>query len=107
MAEADRDKIRSEIEKVDAAALLPHHHRGALLILDPDTDLLDTAVAIASDDANVVAALVAEGSLVKPTLSQLADWCVDLERRFQFVILQPYVLAQILPKDTGRPAVKA
>ena len=95
-----RAKLRSEIEAVDAATLVPHHRRDALLVLEPSVDLLDTAVAIASDDVSVVTGLVADGRLTKPSLGELADWCVDLELRFQFVIVQPFVLAQKLPKSS-------
>lgn len=89
-----REKLRGEIQVVDASSLLPHQRRGALLIAQRSVDILDVAVAIASDDASRVAALVEEGSVYKPSLGQLADWCVDTELRMQFVILQPYVLAQ-------------
>jgi hypothetical protein len=96
IAEDLRSKLRSEIASVDATALLPHHRRGALLMLSPDQDLLEVAVAIASDDARAVSALVEKQALSRPTLGQLADWCVAADQRFQFVILQPYVLAQAL-----------
>ena len=89
-----REKLRAEIASVDAAALVPHHRRGALLVLSPDEDLLGAAVAIAADDTEAVAALVKRDALTKPSLGQLADWCVDTGLRFDFVILQPYVLAK-------------
>jgi len=68
--------------------------------------MLEAAVAIAEDDSETVATLVEQGKLVKPSLGQLADWCVDAAQRFQFVILQPYVLAQPLPRksDTAAPS---
>lgn len=90
-------KLRSEILVADAKSLLPHHRRDALLIAELEVDLLAVAVAIASDETDLVAELLSEKKLYKPSLAQLADWCVDLERRFQYVILQPYVLAQVLP----------
>lgn len=95
---AVRDTIRSQIHTVDATALLPHHRRSALLVLDPTVDLLDAAVTIAKNDTAAVAALIEAGTLARPSLSDLADWCVDTELRFQFAIVQPYVLAQRLPK---------
>lgn len=92
-----RDKLRGEIAAIDAPALLPHHRRGALMILAAEVDLLDTAHAVATDDAKTIAALIDGGMLYKPSLAQLADWCVDAGLRLQFVIVQPYVLAQPLP----------
>ncbi len=93
-----RDKLRGEIEVSAAKSLLPHHRRDALLIVVLEVDILDVAVAIARDEAETVAQLLAEKKVYKPTLAQLADWCVDLELRLQYVILQPYVLAQVVQR---------
>jgi len=93
-----RDKLRIEILEVDAAALVPHHHRGGLFVLTAGRDILDVAVAIAEDAVDELEALMARGELVRPSAAQLAEWCVDTAQRFQFVILQPYVLAQALPR---------
>jgi len=97
MSDEVRDKLLAEVQAVDATALLPHHRRSALFILAPEVDLVDTAAAMASDDASVLAKLIEDGAITRPSLGQLADWCVDSEQRFQFVIVQPYVLAQPLP----------
>ncbi len=94
-----RTKLREEVQAVDAATLVPHHRRGALLILAQRVDLVDTAVAIGADNADLVGKLIDQGMLSRPSLGQIADWCVDLELRFQFVIVQPYVLAQVLPRQ--------
>ncbi len=92
-----RAKLRGEISHVSADALLPHHRRGALVVAAADLDLLDAAVAIAEDDVDAVTDFIESGRLAKPSLGDLASWCVDEERRFQFVIVRPYVLAQRLP----------
>jgi hypothetical protein len=103
MAEQDlREKLRGDIEVAEATHLLPHHRRDALLILLEELDILDVAVAIAEDQSEQVGALLAEKKLYKPSLAQLADWCVDLELRFQYVILQPYVLAQVVGSPDSR-----
>lgn len=101
-AQAIREKLRAEVYPTHAPELIAHHRRGALLILAPDADLLDAAVAIAQDDQPAVKALVDAQKLGKPSLSDLADWSVDAAQQLQVVILQPYVLAQLLPK--GEPA---
>lgn len=93
-----RAKLAAEVCATGAADLLPHHRRGALIVLDPVVDLLDTAVAIARDNQVAVAELIAAGQLNKPSLAQLADWCVDTALQLQFVIVQPYVVAQLLPR---------
>jgi hypothetical protein len=83
---------------VDAAALLPHPRRGALLVLSGEHDLLAVAEAIARDDSDTVSLLLESGRLVRPSLSDVADWCVDEAQRLQFLIIQPFVIAQLLPR---------
>ena len=99
MSEELREKLKSDVQATGAPELLPHHRRGALFMVREDVDILDAAVAIASDEAATVEALINDGKLFKPSLAELSDWCVDLDLRFQFVILQPYVLAQALNKE--------
>ena len=94
MASDLRDKLRGEVQLAAASELLPHHRRGGLLVLQAQTDLLDVAEAIASDALDRVSGYIDAGHIFKPSLAQLADWCVDTSIRFQVVILQPYVLAQ-------------
>lgn len=102
-----REKLRAEIASVDAAALVPHHHRGALFVLETAADILDVALAIAEDDSATIEALLADGRLRRPSSAELADWCVDGALRFQFVILQPFVLAQpILPVAKAPESLK-
>lgn len=97
MAEQNlREKLRGEIQVVDAATLLPHHRRDALLIVKVALDILEVALALANDDSARVAAWIEDQEVYKPSLAQLSDWCVDLDLRLQFVILQPYVLAQVV-----------
>lgn len=98
-AQTIREKLRAEVYPTRAPDLIAHHRRGALLVLSPDADLLDAAVAIAQDNQATVKKLIDGQHLGKPSLSDLADWSVDPELRLQVVILQPYVLAQLLPKD--------
>ncbi len=99
-ADLDKEKLRTEIQAASAADLLPHHRRDALFIVRTDVDFLDAAMAIGSDEAELVVKWLTDGGLYRPSLAQLSDWCVDLELRFQFVILQPYVLAQPIETPT-------
>jgi hypothetical protein len=101
--DALREKLKADIQPTPAAELLPHHRRDALFVVHADVDILDVAVAIATDNAAEVEAWVQASKLYKPSLAELSDWCVDLELLFQFVILQPYVLAQpILVVDQSK-----
>lgn len=96
---AIRAKLSAEVNSVDAEGLLPHQRRQGLLMLAPERDLLDAAMAIATDQTETVRSLTGSGALYKPSLAQMADWVVDRSLRFQFVVVQPYVLAQQILRD--------
>jgi hypothetical protein len=94
--DALRDKITAEILPCDWAALRPHHQRQALFLVSPDLDLVEAALAVAANRADRVEAWLTVGRLGRPQAS-MAD--VLKAGRFQFVIVQPFVLAQLLPSS--------
>ncbi len=91
-----RDKITAEVLPCDWAALRPHHARDALFLVSPDLDLVEAAVAVATNRADRVEVWLTVGRLGRPTPEMLDDL---VGARFQFVIVQPFVLAQLLPSD--------
>ena len=84
MAAGVRDKLRSEVLSSYWEDLAPHQARGALLLLAPELDLLDAAEAMAHDDTARVSA------------GEAAQLEATEDLRFQFVVVQPWVLAQAL-----------
>ncbi len=101
MSEASRPKLRAEIQHVDWPALLPHAERGALVLVDTALDLLDVAVAVANDDAAQVRQWLEATQLKRCDPANEASVLAPL--RFQFVIVQPYVLAQTIPHEPEEP----
>jgi hypothetical protein len=95
-----RNKLRREVMSSHWEDLAPHQQRGALLLLAPALDLLDVAVAIAGDDKERVTALLKGGQLRRAGEADRARYEHDADEvsevRFQFVIVQPWVLAQAL-----------
>ncbi|HEY9729787.1 MAG TPA: DUF2288 domain-containing protein [Chroococcales cyanobacterium] len=93
--------LRSELaESLDEAEwnwLKPHVQRDAVVVVDRALDLLDVGVAIAGDDVLSVQHWISEQLIRKPSPEQLSDWNGDQTRRFQALIVQPYVLVQELP----------
>lgn len=98
MSEETRAKLRSEIQAVGWSALAPHAKRGALLLADTELDLLDVAVAVADDDAAQIRHWLEATRLMRIDPARGTELLAG--RRFQFVIVQPYVLAQVVP-DKG------
>lgn len=91
-------ELREELEKmVDEAEwdwLIPHAQRDAVVLVDPALNLVDVGVAIANDQVAIVQDWIMTAKLQKPSQQQLSDWGQDRSRRFNALIVQPYVLIQ-------------
>lgn len=74
--------------------LAPQLARGALLLAEPELDFLDVASAIAADDAARVEAWLRAGKLRRAAEPDGTMYEADPALRFQFVVVQPWVLAQ-------------
>ena len=93
--------LRAELAEIlDEAAwdwLVPHVKRDVVVVVTQELDLLDVGVAIARDDTVSVQHWISEQLLHKPFPEQLSDWNNDQTKRFQALIVQPYVLVQESP----------
>lgn len=74
--------------------LSPHAVRGAVVLVDSRLDLADVGVAIATDDVATVNRWMAEALITKPSPDQLEAWGQAMGKRFQSLIVQPFVLVQ-------------
>jgi hypothetical protein len=88
-----REKLNSERAVTDWRSLGPHHEREALFLVTGEVDLVDAAVAIAEDDSAAIAAWLAQGALARPTDDEIAAWSDAPDARFEFLIVQPFVVA--------------
>jgi hypothetical protein len=68
-----------------------------LILVSPQLDLLDVAIAIATDDIPHVQHWIAEALIQKPSPLQLSEWNQNQEKRFSALIVQPYVLVKEIP----------
>lgn len=98
--DALRNKLRREVMSCHWEDLAPHQQRGALLLLAPELDLLDVAEATAKDDKQRVTAWLKSGVLYRAGEADRARYEHESDEvsevRFQFVVVQPWVLAQAL-----------
>ena len=99
MSDEMRALLAREVHRVDWKPLAPHAKRGGLVLVDPRLDLVEVAVAVATDDSQRVGRWMEARQLRKPNEAQIQAWQQEPEDRFTVVIVQPYVLAQ---RDTGR-----
>lgn len=90
-----REKLAGEVLDAPWQELAPHFARDAMLLVAPEVDLLDVAVAMARDDVARMEDWLSSGSLVRPGADRAATWGEE-PPRFQAVIVQPWVVAQLL-----------
>ncbi|MBD2410274.1 hypothetical protein FACHB389_28125 [Nostoc calcicola FACHB-389] len=90
--------LRAELtETVDEAEwewLIPHVQRDAVILVALELNLVDVGVAIANDNTPSVQQWIDEQLITKPTTAQLGEWNTDATKRFNTLIVQPYVLVQ-------------
>lgn len=89
-----RAELTAMIDEAEWDWLIPHVQRDAVVIVDPNLDLVDVGIAIANDNVTTVQRWISEQLIHKPTPEQLTDWGSDRSHRFNALIVQPYVLVQ-------------
>lgn len=89
-----KKKLSDELETAEWEILKPHHQRDAVIIVDPDLDLIDVAARVGSNDLKQVANWMKDGRVSKPSPEQIATWTESPTTPFLFVIVQPWVLIQ-------------
>ncbi|MBW4649763.1 MAG: DUF2288 domain-containing protein [Kastovskya adunca ATA6-11-RM4] len=89
-----RAELAENLDEAELDWLKPHIQRDVVVVVDQNLDLLDVGVALASDDALSVQHWISEQLIQKPSVEQIVKWNNDQSKRFQALIVQPYVLVQ-------------
>lgn len=89
-----RDELAGTMGEAEWEFLVPHVARDALVVVSPDLDLLDVGVAIASDNVSSVQTWIEKQLIYKPAVEQINTWGKASNKRFNALIVQPYVLVQ-------------
>ncbi len=89
-----REQLTELLDEAELEWLKPHIQKDAVIIVDTELDLLDVGVAIASDNMQSVQRWIGEQLLVKPSDEILDRWNAQPDRRFQAIIIQPYILVK-------------
>ena len=91
-----RAELAESLDEAEWDWLIPHAQRDAVLVVASELDLLDVGVAIANDDVSSVQYWIGEHLIYKPSPIQLTNWNSDRTKRFKTLIVQPYVLVQLV-----------
>jgi len=88
------ESFKRDLAEVSWRELKIHLKRDAIIVVAADLDLIDVAVAVASDDKSLVEVWIGEDQLGKPTEEQLKSWEEESDYRFKMLIVQPFILVQ-------------
>lgn len=91
-----RAELAENLDQAEWEWLIPHVKRDSVLVVAKELNLVEVGIAIASDDLTSVQHWISEQLIQKPSETQLSNWNSNLQKRFDTLIVQPYVLAQEL-----------
>jgi hypothetical protein len=89
-----RTELTQNIDEAEWDWLIPHVQRDAVIIVSSQINLVDVGVAIASDNTPTVESWIDDALLAKPSNEQMGAWNLNRTKRFNTLIVQPYVLVQ-------------
>ena len=89
-----RAELAEILDEAEWDWLIPHVQRDVVVVVAQGLDLLDVGVAIASDNVSSVQFWIGEQLIAKPSPAQMQAWNADRNKKFQALIVQPYVLVQ-------------
>lgn len=92
-----RAELAANLDEAEWEWLIPHVQRDAVVVVASGLDLVDVGIAIASNNVSTVQHWISEQLIAKPSTIQMSDWNSDRSKRFNSLIVQPYVLVQELP----------
>jgi hypothetical protein len=91
-----RAELAESLDEAEWDWLEPHAKRDSVIVVSQALNLLDVGEAIANNNVTSVQHWIQEALIEKPSPTQLSDWNQNREKRFNALIVQPYVLVQEL-----------
>ncbi|MBD2450673.1 DUF2288 domain-containing protein [Nostoc sp. FACHB-152] len=89
-----RAELTESLDEAEWEWLIPHVQRDAVILVAQGLNLLDVGEAIANDNTQSVQQWIDEQLITKPSVDQVGEWNGDRQKRFNTLIIQPYVLVQ-------------
>ena len=96
-----RDQLAENLDLAEWNWLVPHVKRDSVVIIDQKLDLLDVGVAMASDNTSSVQDWISQELICKPSEEQLSVWNGNDTKKFNALIVQPFVLVQEYGETQG------
>ena len=89
-----RAQLDQNLDEAEWEWLIPHAQKDSVIIVASQLDLLDVGEAIAGDKASEVQNWIDEALIAKPSAIQIGEWNMQRKKRFNALIVEPFVLVQ-------------
>ena len=89
-----RAELTESLDEAEWNWLMPHAQRDSVIVVKSELNIVDVGFAIANDNVAQVQGWIDADLIHKPSSAQLSDWNGNQTKRFQALIVQPYVLVQ-------------
>ncbi|MGD1913954.1 MAG: DUF2288 domain-containing protein [Rivularia sp. (in: cyanobacteria)] len=89
-----RAQLDENLDEAEWAWLIPHVQKDSVIVVAHVLDLIDVGEAIANDKASQVQNWIDSALISKPSAEQIGEWNMQREKRFNTLIVQPFVLIQ-------------
>jgi hypothetical protein len=91
------EKLIKEIDITSWSELEVHEKRSALILIDSTLNIAEVALKVASDEVEAIKTWMSQNLILRPTEEQITNFKENpLHKQFSFLIVQPYVLAQLI-----------
>ena len=91
-----KNRLNKDIADVRWQYLMSHVQRDAIVFVTKHLNLIEVGIAVAKDDVNSVQHWISKALIHKPSPEQLTTWNADPSISFNTLILQPFVLIQLI-----------
>lgn len=91
-----QSNLKEDLDEAEWSWLKPHVTRDAVVIVQRPLDLVQVGEVMAQNQVNQIQAWLTQGLLAKPTAEQIQQWDQAPTKRFNSLIVQPFVLIQEL-----------
>jgi hypothetical protein len=91
-----RETLLNQLDTCTWGVLEPHFMRDALFLIAHNICIIDVAVAVADDHTDSVQSWLSSGLMKRPTLELVKTWKQNPDKKYQVIIVSPYVLIQEL-----------
>jgi hypothetical protein len=87
-----KNQLSEEMAAIEWSELIPHAQRDAVIVVNQSLSLVDVGVAMANDDVTSVQNWIGQQLIHKPSVDELSAWNNEPQKKFNTLIVQPFVL---------------